>query len=149
MCYIGNPTRMVFKNAHLAASVVAILLTAATLTAQTPQQQGLQVTPIVRGDYLYVTTELRGGLTPDVRAAIDSGLKTTFSFTIELRLDVPGWRDRTIATSVVTNSVDYDNLARTFTLERRIDGRDRPTKTTTDAAEVRQWMTSLKDMELF
>ena len=151
MCYIGNPTRMVSKNAHLAASVVAILLTAATLSAQTPatQQRGLQVTPIVRGDYLYVTTELRGGLTPDVRAAIDSGLKTTFSFTIELRLDVPGWRDRTIATSVVTNSVDYDNLARTFTLERRIDGRDRPTKTTMDAGEVRLWMTSLKDMELF
>jgi hypothetical protein len=147
MCYIGIPTRMVFKNAHLAASVVAISLTATTLTAQT--RQGLQVTPVVRGDYLYVTTELREGLTPDVRAAIDSGLKTIFTFSIELRLDVPGWRDRTIANSVVTNTVDYDNLTGTFTLERRIDGRDKAAKTTRDAAEVRQWMTSLQNLDLF
>ena len=84
-----------------------------------------------------------------MRAAIESGLKTIFTYTIELRLDVPGWLDRTIATSVVTNSVEYDNLERKFTLERRIDGRDQPSRTTLDANEVRQWMTSVKELPAF
>jgi hypothetical protein len=147
MWYIGIPTRMVFKNAHLAATVTILLTAAATLSAQA--NQGLQVVPVVRGDYLFVNAELRAGLTQDVRAAIDSGLKTIFTYTIDLRLDVPGWLDRTIATSVVTNSVEYDNLERKFTLERRIDGRDQPSRTTVDPVEVRQWMTSVKELPAF
>jgi hypothetical protein len=84
-----------------------------------------------------------------VRAAIDSGLKTIFTYTIDLRLDAPGWFNRTIATAVVTNSVEYDNLQRTYTLERRVDGRNVDPEITTDPLRVRQWMTSLKDLPLF
>ena len=151
MCYIGIPTRMVFKNAHLRGglSALAVVLAVADVTAQTPQGQGLQVVPVVRGDHLYVSAELREGLRSDVRAAIDSGLKTIFTYTIDLRLDAPGWFDRTIATAVVTNSVEYDNLQRTYTLERRVDGRNVDPEITTDPLRVRQWMTSLKDLPLF
>jgi hypothetical protein len=156
---------MVFKNAHAAEvdggrgglptsqrvrvglSAIALVLAAAQLTGQSAQ--GLSVVPVVRGDSLVVNVELREGLTPDVRAAIDSGLKTIFTYTVELRLDVPGWIDRTVATSVVTNSVEFDNLQRIHTLERRIDGRNDRSETTTDAARVRQWMTNLKDLPLF
>jgi hypothetical protein len=151
MCYIGIPTRMVFKSAPVRGglSVLAIVLAAAEITAQSPQGQGLQVVPVVRGDHLYVSAELRDGLRSDVRAAIDSGLKTIFTFTIDLRLDAPGWFNRTIATAVVTNSVEYDNLQRRYTLESRIDGRDLKPEITEDPARVRQWMTMLKDLPLF
>jgi hypothetical protein len=151
MCYIGIPTRMVFKSAHVRGglSVLAIVLAAAEITAQSPQGHGLQVVPVVRGDHLYVSAELRDGLRSDVRAAIDSGLKTIFTFTIDLRLDAPGWFNRTIATAVVTNSVEYDNLQRRYTLESRIDGRDLKPEITEDPARVRQWMTTLKDLPLF
>jgi hypothetical protein len=154
MCYIGIPTRMVFTSAHVRGglSALAIVLAAAEVTAQAsqrPQGQALQVVPVVRGDHLYVSTELRDGLSADVRAAIDSGLKTIFTFTIDLRLDAPGWFNRTIATSVVTNSVEYDNLRRMYTLERRIDGRNVKPETTEDPVRVREWMTSLKDLQLF
>ena len=151
MCYIGIPTRMVFKSAHVRGglSALAIVLAAAGVSAQSPQGQGLQVVPLVRGDHLLVSTELRAGLSPDVRAAIDSGLKTIFTFTIDLRLDAPGWFNRTIATSVVTNSVEYDNLRRLYTLERRIDGRNVRTETTEDVVRVRELMTSLKELQLF
>jgi hypothetical protein len=151
MCYIGIPTRMVFKNAHLRGglSALAVVLMVADVRAQTPQAQGLQVVPVVRGDHLYVSAELREGLRSDVRAAIDSGLKTIFTYTIDLRLDAPGWFNRTIATAVVTNSVEYDNLQRTYTLERRVDGRNVDPEITTDPLRVRQWMTSLKDLPLF
>jgi hypothetical protein len=151
MCYIGIPTRMVSKNAHLRGglSALAVVLATVDMVAQAPQGQGLQVVPVVRGDHLYVSAELREGLRSDVRAAIDSGLKTIFTYTIDLRLDAPGWVDRTIATAVVTNSVEYDNLQRTYTLERRVDGRNVDPETTTDPLRVRQWMTSLKDLPLF
>ena len=166
MCYIGDARRMRFKTAHSAASVgrrrgrfsslhgIRLGLTAATLVIATAQlaaqaPQGLRVVPVVRGDHVEVSFELRDGLTPEVRAAIDSGLKTTFTYTVDLRLDVPGWIDRTVGSAVVTNSVEYDNLQRKHTLERRVDGRDEKPLTTTDAVVVRQWMTSLKDLALF
>ena len=166
MCYIGNPTRMVFKNAHfavglgsrwrelslgsrsrLALSILALLITTAPLAAQTAK--GLKVVPVVRGDYVDVKFELREGLTPDVRAAIDSGLKTIFTYTVELKVAAGWWYDRTIATTVVTNSVEYGNLRRQHTLERRVDGRNERSQTTEDQEVVRQWMTNVDYLPLF
>ena len=166
MCYIGDPTRMVFKSAHLAMkcidgrggysllrrnrivlSVVAVALATAPLYAQAPQ--GLRVVPLVRGEQVLVTFELRDGFTPDVRAAIDSGLKTTFTYNVELRLDAPGWLDRTIGTAVVANSVEYDNLARKHTIERRVNGRNEAPVVTEDQHIVREWLTKMIQLPLF
>ena len=149
MCYIGIPTRMVFKNARIGLAVLALIAATAPLAAQAAK--GLQVVPVVRGDSLIVNFELRDGLTPDVRAAIDSGLKTIFTYTVDLRVDAGLWFDRTVAQSVVTTSVEYDNLERKYTLERRINGRSEPRDavTTLDPLEVRQWMTKVKDAPLF
>ena len=149
MCYIGIPTRMVFKNARIGLAVLALIAATAPLAAQAAK--GLQVVPVVRGDSLIVNFELRDGLTPDVRAAIDSGLKTIFTYTVDLRVDAGFWLDRTVAQSVVTTSVEYDNLERKYTLERRINGRSEPREavTTLDPLEVRQWMTKVKDAPLF
>jgi hypothetical protein len=155
MCYIGHSTRMVFKSAHLAATArvwlaaVALVAGVTPLSAQAPQ--GLRVVPVLRDQQVVVTFELRDGFTPDVRAAIESGLKTTFPYTVDLRLDVPGWLDRTIRSAVVTNSVEYDNLQRKYTIERNVDGR-RDARTpfmTDDAAKVREWLTTTKELPLF
>jgi hypothetical protein len=155
MCYIGHSTRMVFKSAHLAATArvwlaaVALVAGVTPLSAQAPQ--GLRVVPVLRDQQVVVTFELRDGFTPDVRAAIESGLKTTFTYTVDLRLDVPGWLDRTIRSAVVTNSVEYDNLQRKYTIERNVDGR-RDARTpfmTDDAAKVREWLTTTKELPLF
>ena len=149
MCYIGIPTRMVFKNARIGLAILALIAATAPLAAQAAK--GLQVVPVVRGDSLIVNFELRDGLTPDVRAAIDSGLKTIFTYTVDLRVDAGFWLDRTVAQSIVTTSVEYDNLERKYTLERRINGRSDPREavTTLDPLEVRQWMTKVKDAPLF
>ena len=148
LCYIGIPTRMVSKNARIGLALFALIAATAPLAAQGPKK-GLQVVPVVRGDHLSVTIELREGLTPDVRAAIDSGLKTIFTYTVDLRVDAGFWLDRTVAQSVVTTSVEYDNLERKYTLERRINGKSDPSLTTRDSQDVRQWMTNVKDAELF
>src|SRR5215211_536228 len=96
-------------------------VTAVTVHAQTGNS--LRIVPLVRDDHVLVSFDLQDGFTDEVRAAIKSGLKTTFTYDIDLRLDVPGWVDRTIGTSTIGVSVEYDNLTRRYTVSRVVDGR--------------------------
>jgi len=131
-------------------AVLSLLASRTPAVAQTAQAAtGFRVVPIVRDDRVYVTFVLADGFTEDVRAAIQSGLKTTFTYDVELRLDVPGWVDRTIGTSTVTANVEYNNLLRRYTLTRTVDGRQDEQEQVDSEAKVRQWMTNLKDLPLF
>ena len=75
--------------------------------------------------YQYLAFNLRKPMLSkvEVRQAIASGLRTTFSYDIELRMVVPTWVDRTIATATVTISDQYDNLTRRYSVTRMVDGR--------------------------
>lgn len=126
---------------------MALALLAATVSLQA--QEALRIVPLVRDDRVLVTFELADGFTDDVRAAILSGLKTTFTYTVDLRLDVPVWTDRTIGSAVVANSVAYDNLTRRHTIVRMIDGRMDQSLVTEDEGTVKAWMTSFKQLPLF
>jgi hypothetical protein len=103
----------------------------------------LRIVPISSDDKVVVSVELADGYTDEVRQAIASGLRTTFTYTIDLRMLVPGWVDRTVATSTVSLSDQYDNLTRRHTLSRVVDGRIDDTLVTEDEATVRQWLTTL------
>jgi hypothetical protein len=154
MCYIDQSKRMSTVSAQsgargrrLALCALALLTAVPVLHAQTGQ--ALRVVPLVRADQVLVAFELKDGFSPEVRAAIHSGLKTTFTYQVDLRLDVTGWIDRTIASTVVSNSVEYDNLTRVHSLERRIDGRVEVAKITDNDNEVREWMTNVARRPLF
>jgi hypothetical protein len=95
-----------------------------------------------------VSFELADAYTRDVREAISSGLRTTFTYDVELRVPVAGWVDRTIATAVVTASNQYDNLTRRHTLSRSIDGRVAEVVVTENESTVREWLTTLKRLPL-
>ena len=126
-------------------SLALIAVALATVQAA----EGLRIVPLVRDDNVLVTFELTDGFTEQVKDAIHSGLRTTFTYNVELRLDVPAWVDRTIATTVVTNSVEYDNLTRQATLVRTLDGRVEKSDVTSDEALVREWMTTFYRLPLF
>jgi uncharacterized protein DUF4390 len=132
---------------RLAACVIALVCAMTTIFAQGTQT--LRVVPLVKDDHVLVSFELTGGLTDEVRDAIKSGLKTTFTYTVELRLDVPAWVDRTIATASVATSVNYDNLTRTHEVVRMLDGRVEDALSTQDDRVVRTWMTSVTRFPLF
>src|SRR5215207_10751994 len=100
-----------------------LILGLVSLTATLAAAEGLRIVPLVRDDRVLVTFELADGFTDEVRAAVRSGLKTTFTYTVDLRLEVPAWVDRTIATTVVANSVEFDNLTRRSSIVRLVDGR--------------------------
>jgi len=138
---------MGFKTARLGLSAAAIVIAAAHVSAQATQ--GLRVVPVVRGGDLFVTVDLRDGLTPEVLAAIDSGLKTTFTYTVDLKVEATLFRDRTVMSAIVTNSVEFDNLRRKYTLERSVDGKEVRPEVTEDPAYVRKWLTHLQDLALF
>lgn len=126
---------------------IFVLAGAHVASAQAPQT--LRVTPLVKNEQVLVSFELANGLTGEVRDAIKSGLKTTFTYTVELRLEVPVWIDRTMATATIASSVEYDNLRRQYIMGLRIDGRTEESRSTTDEDAVRQWMTSMKQLPLF
>src|SRR5688572_4909728 len=132
------------RNARLACvffvAAMGIVVTAA---------EGLRIVPLVRDDRVLVTFELADGFTDEVRAAIRSGLKTTFTYTVDLRLEVPAWVDRTIATTVVANSVEYSNLTRLHTVVRVLDGKVDHQQITENEAVVQQLMTSFQRLPLF
>ena len=141
--------RPVFARLSAIVGLCSLVVLAGTspLYAQAPQT--LRVVPLVKDSQVLVSFELVNGLTDEVRAAIQSGLTTTFTYTIELRMDVPAWVDRTIGTATIASSVEYDNLKRQYMMGLRIDGRTEESKSTTDENEVRQWMTTVKHLALF
>jgi hypothetical protein len=141
--------RLVSARLSKAIALSALALVAGASMAFAQATQTLRVTPLVREDQVLVSFELANGLTDEVRAAIQSGLKTTFTYTIELRMEVPAWVDRTIGTATIASSVEYDNLKRQYLMGLRIDGRTEESRSTTDENVVRQWMTTMKQLALF
>lgn len=127
-------------------AVAAAGLMGATLLAAVT----IRVTPLARDGQLLVSFELAEGFTDEVRAAIHSGLATTFTYDIELRRGVPFWVDRAIASATVEASVRYDNLTRRHQLSRTVNGRIEPNAIVTENEDVvRRWLTTFERLPLF
>ena len=108
----------------------------------------LRIVPILSKDDVVVSFDGTEAYTDEVRAAIGSGLKTTFTYEIELRMVVPTWVDRTIASSIVTVSDQYDNLTRRHTLLRTIDGRVEQASVSESETAAKQWLTSFSRLPI-
>ena len=100
-------------------SVIGLLATGMGARAA----ESLRIVPIVSNDQVLVSFELADAFTDEVREAISSGLRTTFTYEIELRMVVPLWVDPKICTAVVSAVDQYDNLTRRHSLARTVDGR--------------------------
>lgn len=111
--------------------------------------QAIRVTPIARDGRVVVSFEMANGFTEEIRAAILSGLPTTFSYEIDLRRASPIWLDRTIATASVSATVRYDNLTRRYQVARQLDGRVEAADVTEEEAVVRRRLTTFERLPLF
>lgn len=119
------------------------------LSAVDLSAQGMRIVPLVRDGSVLISFELADGFTDDVRAAIKSGLKTTFTYYVDLRAEVPAWIDRTVGSAVVSTAVQYDNLTRRHTVVRTLDGRVEEAQVTESDDEVRRLVTTLERLPLF
>ncbi len=123
--------------------LLVVLAAAATFAADT-----FRILPVVRGDNVVVSFELADGYNDEIRQAIASGLRTTFTYDVELRMVVPVWVDRTVVTTVVTSSDEYDNLTRRHKLSHSLDGRVQEVLDTEDESLVRKWLTTFAGLPL-
>src|ERR1700686_2112917 len=110
--------------------------------------ESLRVVPIVGDDKVLVSFELADAFTDEVREAISSGLRTTFTYQIELRMIVPIWVDAKICTLVVSATDQYDNLTRRHPLARTVDGRIEETSVVEDGSLVKRWLTTWNRLPL-
>ena len=118
-------------------SALLLLLAGATVMAQ----GALRISTLTYNNRVVVSFELNDAYDEAVRDAIASGLRTSFTYTLELR--TPAWIDRTIGTTIVTTTDQYDNLTRRHTLTRTVDGRVDEVLVTEDNAAVKTWLTKL------
>ena len=128
----------------LFVSFIALALSGAALRAA----DSLRIVPIVHDEQVLVSVEFPDAYSANLQEAIASGLRTTVSYDVELRMAVPLWVDRTVATAVVTTSDQYDNLTRRHTLMRAVDGHIEETSVTEDEHLVRRWLTTLSRVPL-
>lgn len=129
----------------LFSGALVAMLAAGTLVRAA---ETLRIVPIASNDTVVISLELSDGYNDELRQAIASGLRTTFTYDIELRMVVPTWVDRTIATASVNVSDQYDNLTRRHNLQRTVDGRVQDSIVTEDDAIARQWLTTLSRLPL-
>ena len=126
---------------------VAILLVA---SGRPVWAQSIQVTPLQRDGQVLVSFALSDGFDEDVRAAVRSGLTTTFTYDVELRREASLWFDRTIEEAEVSAAVRYDNLTRRYQVSRMVNGRLEGTPVVTESEDVvRGLMTSFDKLALF
>jgi Domain of unknown function (DUF4390) len=119
---------------------VAAIVVAASVALRAAES--LQIRPTVHDDRVIVSYELDDAYTDAVRDAIASGLRTTFTYELELRTKTSMWFDRVVATAVVTVSDHFENLTRRHTLTRTVDGRIVDELVTEDDGVVRAWLTT-------
>ena len=142
------PARLYICKFALAVFTFGLLATTAT-SAFAQEASTLRVRTLERDGRVLVTFSLDGGLTDEMKAVVSSGLRTVFTYTVELKLKVPAWADRTVATAVVSTSVDYDNLTRRHTVSRAKNGRVEQSFVVEDPAEVAQMVTNFERVPLF
>src|SRR4051794_27246908 len=119
----------------LSVSVALLLLTAGEVRSQ----ENLRITPSISDNHVVVSFELDDAYSDAVREAIASGLRTTFTYDLELRTFA--WNDRTVGTTSVSTTDRYDNLTRRHTLTRTVDGRVEGVLVTEDDSVVKTWLT--------
>jgi hypothetical protein len=127
---------------------VAFLAGSAT-SAFAQDAPSMRVRPLVRDGHVLVTFSLDGGMTDEMKAVVQSGLRTVFTYTVELKMKVPAWVDRTVATAIVSTSVDFDNLTRRHTVSQARDGRVEQSTVVEDPAQVAQMVTHFDRLALF
>jgi len=125
------------------------LLAATREPARAAGAPSLDVKALTRNGRVVVSFTLADGFTAELQTAIRSGLAATIAYEVELRRAGTLWFDRTLATSTVTASARYDNLTRQHRLTRSVDGRGEEPRLTEDEAEVREWMTVVRQLPLF
>lgn len=126
-----------------AALVLGIFLSVATLLAA-----DIRVTPLIAGGQVFASFTAPDTYTADVREAVQSGLPTTLTYSVELRQSSLIWFDRTLATATAAAAIKYDALTASFQVTRMTDGQVLSSDRTAREDDVRKWATEFDRVKL-
>ena len=127
-----------------------VLVLVSLLAMSPPEGQILQVAPLAKGSEVLVSFKLEQEPNEEIRNAIHSGLSVSLVYKIDLRRTSAVWFDRTIASTVVTATVRFDNLTRKYDVRRAIDGRIDKADSKDREDEAWAWLTDqFERMPLF
>jgi hypothetical protein len=129
-------------------STAALALSFVVLGSEAHAEGTLRIVPLVRAEQVLVSVDLDNGYTDEVREVITGGVRTTFTYDVDLKMIVPAWVDRTIATAVITVTDHYDTLTRVHNLSRSVDGRVVDVSATENEEIAKKWLTSLNGLVL-
>ena len=128
--------------------VVLLLACLLGITPSVWADPSVRIETTVHDGEVRVSFEVTDGVSESVRAAIQSGLPTTFAYDVTLQEASTWWFDRTIASARVSAIVRYDNLTRRYQITFIEDGRVEEVRTTDDEATALQWMTNFRARRL-
>ena len=128
--------------------IAALALSFVALESVAHAEGTLRIVPVVRAEQVLVSVDLDNGYTDEVREVINGGVRTTFTYNVDLKMIVPSWVDRTIATAVITLTDHYDTLTRVHNLSRSVDGRVVEALVTDNESTAKKWLTSLNSLVL-
>lgn len=126
----------------------ALVMAIAAMSGVAHAEGTLRIVPLVRAEQVIVSIDLDNGYTDEVRQVINGGVRTTFTYDVDLKMIVPAWVDRTIATAVITTTDHYDTLTRVHNLTRSVDGRVVEVLATENEATAKKFLTSLNGLPL-
>ncbi|WP_396625024.1 DUF4390 domain-containing protein [Luteitalea sp.] len=95
-----------------------------------------------------VSFQVTDAVSDAVRAAIQSGLPTTFAYDVVLQQPSRWWFDRTLAYMRLSAVVRFDNLTRRYQITFIEDGRVEEVRTTDDERKAVEWLTNFHGRRL-
>ena len=124
--------------------MAAVLVLAAAAVPAPDASPALQEMKVSRqGDQCVVSFTLVGGPSASMLEEIEAGIETSVNYRVQLHHRRPGLPDELLARRTVVTSARYDALTRQYTLTRRLDGDLTETRVSSDAAEMRAFLTTL------
>lgn len=133
-------------NRSLWAAALVLASAGSAAGAGSPALSGLAVD--LRGDDYLLSCQLVDGLSPAMLEEIEAGIETTLEYRLHVYRRRPGLPDEPVARRRVECSVRHDALTRQYTLTRRVDGELVETRVSPDPAEMRAFLTTLRNLPL-
>jgi hypothetical protein len=126
----------------LCAVLAGVLSVAALIAAD------VRVTPLIDNGQVFASFTAPDTYSSDVREAVQSGLPTTVTYTVELRQSSLIWFDPTLATAIAAVVIKFDALTSSYQVTRMTDGQVLSSDRTAKEDEVKKWSTEFERVKL-
>ncbi|MFQ5700776.1 MAG: DUF4390 domain-containing protein [Acidobacteriota bacterium] len=130
----------------LSACFAPWVLTPAVASSEDVSVAGLRVDTTSHD--IYVSFEVKGAFTEEIRERIDSGLPVTFQYDMEVSRRRAFWFDKTLVRKKITTTVSYDTLTRQYSLSKKMNGEVAETSVAVNDPDMMRWMTHLDRIRL-